>query len=180
MIYDGDENARGAEPRTSPAGGVRPSDAAVVLHVEPDPRLREVLSTFLRRQSEAIAVGSAGGVADALPRVADADCVVTEHRLPDGTGIELLERARERGWQTPFVFHTTCCDPPIGNRAREAGVAAYVRKRPVRGQYDRLLGAIRDLLGVTDSANEANQSTGSSAPERAASSSRSEGPTERF
>ena len=179
MIYDGDENAGRAESRASTSGDVRPSDVTMVLHVEPDPRLREVLSAFLRRQSEAIAVGSAGCVADALPRVADADCIVTEHRLPDGTGIELLERARGRGWQTPFVFHTTCCDPPIENRAREAGVAAYIRKRPVRGQYNRLLGAIRDRLGVADSANEANRSTGSSAPEPA-SSSRSEGPTERF
>ncbi|WP_281195547.1 response regulator [Halorubrum sp. F4] len=141
-------NATGTAPRTTRTRSEdTPPVEAEVLHVEPDTRSTEVFSAFLERFAEGITVRSVDRVSTAAAVIDDVDCVVTEQRLPDGTGIELLERARKRGSRTPFLFHTTCHDPVVEARAFEADAAGYVHKRSERGQYDRLLTAVRNALG---------------------------------
>lgn len=140
----GDDRHFPTEVTDPPGNGPGRSPRIDVLHVEPDPESAEVLATFLERFETGVSVRSVDRVPEARDAFADVDFVITEQRLPDGTGIELLETARKRGVRTPFLFHTTCHDPVVEARAFGAGATAYVRKRSTRGQYDRLLGVLRD------------------------------------
>jgi len=122
-------------------------DAVALLHVEPDPRSAELFSAFVDRFADGFAVRSVDGMAAALDAVDEADCVVTEQRLPDGSGVELVERLRERGNETSVVFHTTCREDETEVRALDAGANAYFSKRSERGQYDCILERLRALAG---------------------------------
>ena len=131
------------------AGGdpVEDGGSIVLLHVEPDARSAELLAAFAERFADGFTVISVDGMGAALDAVAAVDCVVTEQRLPDGSGVELVERLRERDGDVPVVFHTTCREHETESRALEAGADAYFSKCPERGQYDSILERIRGLVG---------------------------------
>jgi DNA-binding response OmpR family regulator len=123
---------------------------AVLLHVEPDAGSAELLAAFAERFADGFAVRSVDGMGAALDAVDAAhgvDCVVTEQRLPDGSGIELVERLRKRGSDVPVAFHTTCRGPETEARALGAGADVYLAKRSERGQYDYLLERLRGIVG---------------------------------
>ena len=127
------------------------AEAIALLHVEPDPRSAEVFSVFVDRSADGIASRSVDGTAAALDAIDEVDCVVTEHRLPDGSGVELVDRIRGRNVDVPVVFHTTCREPETEAAAFDAGADAYFAKRSERGQYGRVLELLRGLLGDGDS-----------------------------
>jgi DNA-binding NtrC family response regulator len=56
------------------------------------------------------------------------DVVVLDHRLPNQTGIELLERMREEGQATPAVLMTAYETASMRSRAFELAVAGFFRK----------------------------------------------------
>ncbi|MFD1569457.1 response regulator [Halorubrum laminariae] len=117
-----------------------------ILHVEPSSRVAELLAAFADRTSDRFVVRSVDRVATALAAADGADCVVTEQRLPDGTGIELLDDLRRGGSDRPIVFHTTCRGAAVEAEASAAGADAYVRKTASRGQYDAILDRVRSLV----------------------------------
>jgi DNA-binding response OmpR family regulator len=124
--------------------------SAVLLHVEPDARSAELLAAFAERFADGFAVISVdemGAALDAVDAVDAVDCVVTEQQLPDGSGVELVERLRERGSDVPVAFHTTCREGATEAAALDAGADAYFSKRPERGKYERILERLRGLLG---------------------------------
>ncbi|MFC7323420.1 response regulator [Halorubrum rutilum] len=147
-----DSDADDADDATddTAADRVTDADATALLHVEPDPRSAELFSVFVDRFADGIAVRSVDGTAAALDAVDEADCVVTEHRLPDGSGVELVDRIRGRGVEVPVVFHTTCREAETEAAALDAGADAYFAKRSERGQYGRVLERLRGLLGDGD------------------------------
>ncbi|WP_144922455.1 response regulator [Halorubrum salsamenti] len=122
-----------------------------VLHVEPDPRSAELLAAFAAHFTDGLSVRSVNGAEAALAAVDDTDCVVTEQRLPDGSGVGLVERLRRDGEDRPVVFHTTCHEEGIEARAFGVGADSYFEKRPVRGQYERILDRVRTLVAERDS-----------------------------
>ena len=126
-------------------------DPVVLLHVEPDARSAELLTTFAERFVGGFAVRSVGGTTAALDQIDAVDCVVTEQLLPNGSGVELVERIRGRDVDVPVVFHTTCREDEAKARALEAGADAYFEKRSARGRYERILDRVRELVGGRDS-----------------------------
>jgi DNA-binding response OmpR family regulator len=141
--------ASDAQTDAHTAGGDPTEDdgSVVLLHVEPDARSAELLAAFAERFADGFVVLSVDGMGAALDAVGAVDCVVTEQRLPDGSGVELVERLRERGSDVPVAFHTTCRERETESRALDAGADAYFSKRPERGQYDRILERLRGLVG---------------------------------
>lgn len=125
-----------------------------LLHVEPDAGSTELLAELLAAFAPDSSVRSADGMAAALDTADAVDCIVTEQRLPDGSGVELLERLHERGIDIPVVFYTTCRDAETEVRALNAGADAYFSKRPERGQYYRLIERLRDLVDESDESDE--------------------------
>lgn len=135
------------DAHTATGGDPGEGDGSVVLlHVEPDPRSTELLAAFVKRFADKISVRSVGGMEAALDAIDAADCVVTEQRLPDGSGVELVERIRGREIDVPVVFHSTCRGDETEARAIDAGADAYFSKRSERGQYARVLEGLREVL----------------------------------
>ena len=145
------------------AGDPAEDEAPVVLlHVEPDADSAALLAAFAEGFADGSAVRSVGGMAAALDAADAADCVVTEQQLPDGSGVELVERLRARGSDVPVAFHTTCREAETEARAFAAGADAFFAKRPERGRYDCL---IERLRGLVDGDDRAPSAGGNSATE---------------
>ena len=73
---------------------------------------------------------------DALETIGTAsyDCIVSEHRLPDRDGIELLRAVREQSFDLPFLLFTDDGDESVASDAISAGVTDYVTKTPLSEQ----------------------------------------------
>lgn len=78
-------------------------------------------------------------VADALKD----GCVVTDVRMPEISGLDLVRRLRERGSSLPIIVITGHGDVPLAVEAMRAGVLDFIEK-PF--EHDTLLASIRSAL----------------------------------
>ena len=76
--------------------------------------------TTLRRVLELAGheVEAVGTVEKALRRVARAECVVLDLRLPDGCGCEVLRHIRDRHLPARVAVHTGCAEAAVLKRVR--------------------------------------------------------------
>lgn len=80
--------------------------------------------------------------------VGDPLCVVSEMRLPDMSGVELIEALRERGGRTPVILLATESDISTAVAGMRAGALDFIEKPHI----DRLLAwHVRRLLEHHDS-----------------------------
>ena len=77
-------------------------------------------------------------------------CVVTEQRLPDGTGLELLRDVRERFTEFPFIVFTAVGDEHLASDAISAGVTDYIPRDPPEKQRGALLDGVETALAAGD------------------------------
>lgn len=122
------------------------NDSVILLHVEPDARSAELLAASAAGLTDGITVRSVDEMGAALDAADAVDCVVTEQRLPDGSGVELVEGIRAADHEVPVVFHTTCRSEDTAAAALAAGADAYFEKRSQRDQYDRIFERLRALV----------------------------------
>ena len=85
---------------------------------------------------------SAAAFLDAFPHL-DVACVVTDIRMPELSGVDLLKRLREQGATVPVIMITGHGDVPLAVEAMKLGAADFIEK-PF--DDERLLGAIRSAL----------------------------------
>jgi GAF domain-containing protein len=85
-----------------------------------------------------------GSVAAALDVLADenVDCVVTEHDLPDGTGLELIRSARDHAPDAACILFTETPLDDVDTAAFGGTVAEYLH----RGDGDNARGDLVDLV----------------------------------
>lgn len=112
---------------------------ATVLLVDDDDRLRRILS--LRLQSAGYSVVESSGGADALSRLehTQPQLVLTDLRMPEMNGMELLERLQIMRPGLPVVMLTAHGDIPDAVAATRAGAVEFLTK-PV--DTDELLNCI--------------------------------------
>ena len=112
-------------------------DAIHVLHVDDEPEFAEMAATFLEREDDRFAVETAATASEGLAHLADeeVDCVVSDHDLPDRTGIEFLEAVREQHPDLPFVLYTGKGSEEVTSDAISAGVTDYLQKEGGTDQY---------------------------------------------
>ena len=100
----------------------------VVHVVDDDESARESLA-FLLEAADFTVVSHASALArlDALP-LDGAGCVITDMRMPDMTGLELVRELNARGARVPILMITGHGDIPLAVEAMRAGVADFIEK----------------------------------------------------
>jgi signal transduction histidine kinase/FixJ family two-component response regulator len=111
--------------------------AVDVLYVDPDPDA--TVRTGLA-DGGPITVEQVPDAGTALDVLADrsVDCVVSEHRLPDGSGLSLLSSVRAEWPDLPFVLFTDDGDETVASEAIAADVSGYLRRTPLVEQVPAL------------------------------------------
>jgi DNA-binding NtrC family response regulator len=99
-----------------------------VLLIDDDPGVSEVIGMLLERES--YGVEYAGTVKTALQRVdrSDLDVVVTDLKLPDGTGLDVIAGVRARRPRLPIIMITSYSSMESAIDALRAGANDYVIK----------------------------------------------------
>jgi two-component system response regulator FixJ len=101
---------------------------AVVHVVDDDESAREALAFLLEAADfEVRSHVSALALLDALP-LDGAGCVITDMRMPDMTGLELVRELNARGCRTPIIMITGHGDIPLAVEAMRAGVIDFIEK----------------------------------------------------
>jgi DNA-binding NtrC family response regulator len=75
-----------------------------VLVVEDEPLLRDMLADALTLARAQVTAAQDGEVAWRAWRAGTFDLVLSDHRMPDCTGYELLQRIRATGSDMPFIL----------------------------------------------------------------------------
>jgi len=117
-------------PDTTPEPGSAPSSRSRVLLIDDHELIRQGLARAFERSDDFEVAGQAASVAEGLQRFAELapDVVVTDVRLPDGTGFELVKDIRAQGHDTGVVVLTMYAGDEQLFAALEAGASAFVSK----------------------------------------------------
>ena len=116
----------------------------VVHVVDDDGAARDALAFLLTTDGFSVrAFESAQVFLDAVGS-AKADCVITDVRMPDVNGLELLRRVKNLGIACPVIVITGQADVPVAIEALKLGATDFIEK-PYEAEV--LLGAVRSALG---------------------------------
>jgi DNA-binding NarL/FixJ family response regulator len=128
---------------------------ATVVLVDDHDLIRQGLSRAFERQSDFTVAGEAGSVAEAaaLTAAVKPDVVVTDVRLPDGTGLDLVRKLRESNPILGLVVLTMYAGDEQLFAALEAGASAFVAKD---APADDVVAAARHSLVAPRSFTAAN------------------------
>jgi len=103
------------------------SEAAVYV-IDDDDAVRESLEFLLRTANLTVrAFESATAFLPFLPQV-KSGCVITDVRMPDISGIELLKRVKETAPDLPVIVITGHGDVPLAVEAMKVGAADFLEK----------------------------------------------------
>ncbi|EMA57283.1 response regulator [Halorubrum lipolyticum] len=128
--------------------GTEPTATTRLLHVEDDPAFADLTATYIDRLDRDIDHEAVRTVAAATERFdEDAfDAVVCDYDLPDGTGIDFLERVREVAPEFPFVLFTGKGSEEVASEAISAGVTDYLQKGSGADQFEMLVNRLRNAV----------------------------------
>jgi DNA-binding NtrC family response regulator len=101
---------------------------ARVLIVDDEPRMTASLRTALERSGYDCECAGTGAEALRALEVRRADVVVSDRRMPEMDGLELLREVKARYGELPFVMMTAYADVPSAVEAMRAGAFDYVAK----------------------------------------------------
>jgi two-component system chemotaxis family response regulator WspR len=102
-----------------------------VLVVEDDPDHQSLIAELLKADSrDSITVEFAGSVEDACAAIQSARFafVIVDHSLPDGSGIDVLERCEEHLLTTPVIGLSTSSDPEVAISDFRNGAIEFIKK----------------------------------------------------
>jgi two-component system response regulator FixJ len=112
--------------------------------IDDDEAVRESLGFLLRTAKfDVHTYDSAVAFLSALPD-AGAGCIITDVRMPEMSGIDLLRRLKELGVNTPVIVITGHGDVPLAVEAMKIGAVDFLEK-PF--DDDALLTSVRAALG---------------------------------
>ena len=129
------------------------SEKAKVCVIDDDDALRDSL-TFLLRMAQIDVVGFASAAAflDGLSGT-HASCVITDVRMPEMSGIDLLRRLKELKIDIPVIVITGHGDVPMAVEAMKVGASDFLEK-PFDDEV--LLASVRAALKRQDGENKRN------------------------
>ena len=120
------------------------SNTIQVLHVDDEPSFGDLVATFLEKENEQIEVISETSAEDGLETLykENIECVVSDYDMPRKTGLEFLERVRQRNPDIPFILFTGKGSEEIASQAISAGATDYLQKGSGTDQYKVLANRI--------------------------------------
>jgi two-component system, LuxR family, response regulator FixJ len=120
-----------------------PSDKSMVHVIDDDKAVREALTFQLGSAGiDVRTYDSATGFLKVAPTV-QAGCIITDVRMPDLSGIELLRRLRELKVAVPVIVITAHADIPLAVEAMRIGATDFLEK-PFEDEV--LLASVRSAL----------------------------------
>ncbi len=99
-----------------------------VLVVDDELSIREMLQIFLRREGFDVTVAESGDVGLECIRKGNFDVVVSDIKMADMTGIELLRRVRSEGASGEFILLTAYATTETAIQALKMGAFDYILK----------------------------------------------------
>ncbi|HVF71165.1 MAG TPA: response regulator [Chthoniobacterales bacterium] len=130
---------------------------ARILHVDDHQDTRLMMAALL--QDSGYGVLTAGSVAEGLELAKEIrfDLYILDIRLPDGTGVELCQKLRERDPEVPILYYSAYGDEADHENALKVCGNAYLKK-PVN--ISEIQDTIADLLGESDETDAPNPAEG--------------------
>jgi two-component system, LuxR family, response regulator FixJ len=135
-----------------------PSEKPIVHVIDDDEAVRDVLAFQLGSAGiEVRTYDSAAGFLKIVPTV-QAGCIITDVRMPDLSGIDLLRRLRELQVAVPVIVITAHGDIPLAVEAMRIGAVDFLEK-PFADEV--LLASVRSALdrGDRDRKRQAERSS---------------------
>lgn len=103
-------------------------EANRVLVIDDEQSMLEFLEYLLRKEGYQVVTAQAGSEALELLGVDQVDLVISDLRMPDLDGIELLRQARGLDPDTPFIFITAYASSDTAIEALKLGAFDYITK----------------------------------------------------
>ena len=118
-----------------------------VIHVvDDDPAVRNSLRFLLRTAGYEAATYASGPEILSQANELQPGCIVTDVRMPEMNGLELVRQLKARGVAYPVIVMTGHADVPLAVEAMRAGVVDFIEK-PF--DDEALLSSIRSALAQT-------------------------------
>lgn len=101
-----------------------------ILIIDDEPKIRNGLSNLLTRREGWEIAGAYENAADALKYLAvnQVDVMITDIKMPEISGLELIARIRERDKKTAIIILSGYSNFQFAQRAIELGVSRYLTK----------------------------------------------------
>lgn len=138
-----------------------PSSGARVLVVDDEQLIREILADFLSMEGYAVRTAADGAIAAQELRRSRYDVVITDLKMPNMGGLDLLAEVRRTNPNALTLVMTGFGTVETAIDAMKRGAYDYVLK-PFR--VEQVLGLIRDGLAARDLAEDPGSSRPGSAP----------------
>ncbi len=128
-------------------------DAVRVLVVDDEPDIRELLEiTLARMDLETVSAEDLAGAYRCLEEYGDLRLCLTDMRLPDGNGIELVEHIQRDHPQLPVAMITAHGNVDSAIRALKAGAFDFISKPVALEKLRSLVAAALELEAPTEEA----------------------------
>jgi two-component system response regulator FixJ len=124
-----------------------PSETAVVHVVDDDEAVRQSLKFLLESAGMAVQTHASAASFLQTAREVKAGCIITDVRMPELSGVELLRRLRELKIDVPVIVMTGHGHIPLAVEAMKSGAADFFEK-PFDDEV--LLSAVRTALDRHD------------------------------
>ena len=149
----------------------RSVDELVVLYVDDDPQLLSLSERLLPQEDDRLAIETTSDPVAAVERIRATkyDAIISDYRMPELTGLELLERVREiEGQALPFVVFTGEDREAVASKALNLGADRYLKKGgDPAAKYSELAAAVVDAIDEADSGPQTHAETCASIDENA-------------
>jgi len=120
----------------------------LVLHIDDEPDFLDVASEILAQQSDQLKIITAASAAEGLDKLAtrSVDCIISDYRMPEKDGIELLRAVRAEYPDLPFILFTGEGSEAVASDAIAAGATDYLRKGHGTERYELLANRIENAV----------------------------------
>lgn len=118
-----------------------------ILFIDDEKDNAEIVKLNLKKASLDVTTVSAPREALALLKKQDFDCIVSDYKMPEMSGIELCIEIRKTS-NLPFIIYTAWDSEIVANAALAAGVNYYIRKKVDLSHFENLARSVEHAVDM--------------------------------